>query len=62
MTHDPPSNHLSEFMSANGIKNHEAMNVLQQAGIISDLAMDPRQVAKADEWRAIQYLREVFRK
>ena len=62
MTADLPSNHLSEFMSANGIDKHPAMNVLQNAGIISDLATDPRQVARADEWRANQYLREVFRK
>ena len=57
-----PPNRLSAFLRFHQIKEPDAMAVLLDAGVISDLCMKPEQVAKADEWEAINTLRKVFRK
>jgi hypothetical protein len=51
-------NSLKSYLNENHISVLSAMNALQAAGIVSDHAVWPGEVADADARLAIQWLRE----
>ena len=47
---------LEEYIKSNGLSEVEAMNALQDHGLISDCCVNARDVATVDTPRAIEFL------
>lgn len=52
-------NPLQTYLDLHRLDETYALNVLQDAGVISDLCVWAKDVATVDCWKAVQYLKTV---